>query len=390
MSLRTRIADWLEIRWLAPAYSGWVLLGLSAFFFMAATNTLAGWLYVISGVTAALLAIAAALAARNLRSLKVSRRPIHPVSAGDDLTVELLIENLAAKPKSLLQVYDLIPHVLGEPVGKVIETLTSDNLHYWVYQHPTHLRGIYRWHTVQVRSAAPLGLFWGRRSQTVNAIAVVYPTVLPLVRCPLIDDLGREASLRFERDRRTQAASEGLTRSLRPYRWGDSTRLIHWRTSARYGELRIRELEIFTSGQDLIICLDSGATWRVDAFEQAVIAAASLYFYAAHQNLNVRLWTAGTGLIQGEQSVLEALAAVDSGEDLRANNLPDRSVIWLTQNSASLTTLPEGSRWILWQPENLTEPSIAPGILIRSEYPVGDPQSNRSLELQLQESPSYG
>jgi len=46
--------------------------------------------------------------------------------------------------------------------------------------------------------------------------------------------------------------TEGLTRSLRPYRLGDPTRLIHWRTSARYGELRVRELEVMTGGKKLL------------------------------------------------------------------------------------------------------------------------------------------
>jgi hypothetical protein len=39
-------------------------------------------------------------------------------------------------------------------------------------------------------------------------------------------------------------ATEGITRALRPYRWGDPIRLVHWRTSARFGDLRIRELEV--------------------------------------------------------------------------------------------------------------------------------------------------
>ncbi|MGV0028867.1 DUF58 domain-containing protein [Phormidesmis priestleyi] len=374
MSLQTRLTNWLETHWLTPAYSGWMLGGLALFFFMAATNTLAGWLYVISGVTAALLAIAALLSARNLRGIQIVRRPIYPVSAGDDLTVELLIQNTTAQPKSLLQIHDLIPHVLGAPVSKVIETVNAQNPQYWVYQQPTQRRGVYRWQTVQVRSAAPLGLFWGRRSQTVKATAIVYPTVLPLTRCPLVDEMGRESSLQINSDRRAQSASEGLTRSLRPYRWGDPTRLIHWRTSARYGELRIRELERFTGGQEVIVCLDSGTDWD-EAFESAVIAAASLYFYAAHQKFSIRLWTAATGLIQGEQRVLETLAATDAGED-QVNDLPALPLIWLTQNSLSLDGLPKGSRWVLWQ-SKLKEKVSTPGILI---------QNNRSLQSQLQDS----
>ena len=92
-------------------------------------------------------------------------------------------------------------------------------------------------------------------------------------------------------------------------------RLIHWRTSARYGEFQVRELEIDRGGQEVVICLDSGANWDADDFEQAVIAACTLYFYANKSpNLDVKLWTAGTGLISGDRQVLETLAAVQMKE----------------------------------------------------------------------------
>lgn len=383
-----RIANWLETHWVTPAYSGWLLGGLAVFFFIAATNTLAGWLYVISGVSLALLSLAALLSERSLQRITVSRRPIQPVSVGDTLLIELEIKNLTRQPKTLLQVQDLLPFVLGQPARTVIEAIPAQASFRWVYQYPTEKRGVYRWHTVQLRTAAPLGLFWCRRGRDARALAIVYPTVLPLSRCPLIDEIGQEMSLNFYSNRRAQVATEGLTRALRPYRWGDPIRLIHWRTSARYGEFRVRELETFTGGQDILICLDSAMNWQegtiADAFEQAVIAAASLYFYAQHHSLSAKLWTAGTGLVQGSQTVLETLAAVQAGEDVRAESLPDQPLVWLTQNVASLATLPAGSRWVLWSPL-IAEKGAAivnrntPGLVIQPE---------QSLQLQLQSPPT--
>jgi uncharacterized protein (DUF58 family) len=374
MKLSTRFANWLETRWASPSYSGGVLLSASVFFFIAATNTLAGWLYVMSGVTFALLTIAALLSSRTLKGLKLRRRPIVPVSAGEVLTVELLIENPTPKRRSLLQVTDLIPSVLGKPVNRAIEIINPESAHYWVYQHPSMQRGIYRWHTVQLRTGAPLGLFWCRRDYVVDAIATVYPKVLPLSQCPLIDELGQEMSFQMNHDRRAQASTEGLTRSLRPYRWGDPTRSIHWRTSARYGELRVRELETFTSEQEVLVCLDSARPWQSEAFEQAVTIAASLYFYAHRRSLNIRLWTAGAGLIAGEKPVLETLAAIQANETARAATLPNTPIIWLTQNPDSLNTLSQGSRWVLWG--NPSEVVATTGIVI---------DEARSLTTQLQE-----
>ncbi|UIE36621.1 DUF58 domain-containing protein [Leptodesmis sichuanensis] len=397
MRLSQRIAAWLETHWVAPAYSGWLLGSLSIFFFIAATNTLSGWLYVISGIGVALLVIAALLPERMLRSLSVWRVPIHPVSAGDQVMVELVIENHSSQPKSLLQMQDYLPESLGSTIQHSIEIIPAHSTHHWIGSYLAVKRGIYRWQQVDLRTAAPLGLFWCRRSRVAKATAIVYPTVLPLLQCPLIDQMGRDQSLLFNSDRRAQAATEGLTRSLRPYRWGDPIRLVHWRTSARYGDLRVRELEVFTGGQELIIALDSDRAWYstpetqsnsektlADEFEQAVIAAASLYFYACHQNLHVQLWTAETGLIHGNQVILEALAAVQAGKVTQSQPLPSRSLLWLTQNPTSLPSLPPGSRWILWPgqsgiPQKTTAKNFpGVGLLIHDEQP---------LQLQLQAMP---
>ncbi|MBW4583372.1 MAG: DUF58 domain-containing protein [Tildeniella nuda ZEHNDER 1965/U140] len=385
MNTAKQIADWLESHWVTPAYSGWLLSSLALFFFVSATNTLAGWLYVISGISFALLAIAAILPERTLRGIQIQRRLINPVSVGEPLTVELILANTTKQPKTLIQIQDLLPFVMAPIVSAAIETIAPHSTHHWCYHQTVQRRGIYRWQTVNVRTAAPLGLFWCRRSQTVPAIAVVYPTVLPLTQCPLIDEMGRNADVLFSRDRRAHTASEGLTRSLRPYRWGDPIRFVHWRTSARYGELRVRELETLTSEQELIIYLDSAMPWQTyggsevaEPFEQAVIAAASLYFYALHRKLNVKVWTAGTGMIQGSQAVLEALAAVQAGEDVRADRLPDAPLLWLTQNSLGLATLPPGSRWLLWTSAQQEQPVLdSLGLLM---------QPDQSLQLQLQKA----
>jgi uncharacterized protein (DUF58 family) len=386
-----KILDWLELHWVTPAYSGGLLGGLSIFFFVAATNTLSGWLYVMSGVGMALLAIAAILPERTLRQVTVHRAPIHPVSAGDQITVELIIENQSSHPKMLLQVQDLLPAALGQPVVQSIEEIAPNRAHHWIYSHVVERRGIYRWQIVHLRTAAPLGLFWCRRSRGAKAIAIVYPTILPLTHCPLIDQIGRDQNLLLNSDRRAQTASEGLTRSLRPYRWGDSIRMVHWRTSARYGELRVRELETFTGGQELVICLDTVFAWLSAAqsvqndFEQAVMTAASLYFYACRQNLQVQLWTASTGLIHGNQVVLETLADTRSGESIQAEKPSTRPILWLTQNPESLHGLPSGSRWILWQPtDNSGNPTLPPNLtMLRNPGILVQPDQSLQMQLQL-------
>ena len=381
MNIGHKIADWLENRAVAPAYAGWLLSGMTVFFFGSATNTMSGWLYALSGGSLALLAVAAVLPGKSLRSLEIRRRTIEPVSAGDRITVELEIENRSREPKTLLQVVDILPFVLGEPIVRPIEVIDPNSIYRDTYYLEIRQRGVYRWQEVNLRTAAPLGLFWCRRSLPVKAVAVVYPQVLPLSSCPIIDRIGQEDSPQFYNRSRSQTATEGLTRNLRPYRHGDPTRLIHWRTSARYGELRVRELEVAAGGQEIIIALDSAAAWQPEEFERAVTVAASLYFYASKRLLNVKLWTAATGLVSGNRVVLETLAAVNAGEDA-VENRPKQPIIWLTQNSATLSTLSLGSRWVLWP---LATAETGAKMLVKHELPGLEIRSDRPLELQLQD-----
>lgn len=376
MEIIRRITNWLETHACAPAYSGWVLIGIAICFFWAGINTMAGWLYVISGVSFALLGIAAILPPRSLVSLNVQRLPIQPVTAGDDLTVELEILNQTNRPVTLLQVQDILPFILGKPVQKPIDTIPTNSNYRLLYHQPTQRRGIYRWHTVELRTGAPLGLFWCRRLRHVAATAIVYPTVLPLTTCPLIDEIRKENINRGDLRDKLQTATQGLTRSLRPYRIGDPIRLIHWRSSARYGEFRLRELEMVTGGQEMIIALDSANKWEQECFEQAVIAAASLYFYAHSHSMQVQLWTATTGLVKGKCLVLETLAATTAGEDTTSlHHPPSYPLIWLTQNPLTLSSLPSGSRWVLWHNVSLPHEQVivnrdSPGIVLDSQQPL--------------------
>jgi uncharacterized protein (DUF58 family) len=369
-----RLIDWLERRWVAPAYAGWLLAGIGFCFFAAATNTMAGWLYAISGMIFALLLLAAILPKRSLLELQVSRKAIAPVTMGDVLSIEITIHNPTKAPKTLLEVKDLLPHVISKPVSLPVEAIAARSDFHWTYELPTNRRGAYHWQEVQIRTAAPLGLFWCRRSHNAPATAIVYPTILPLKSCPLIDKLGQaDNTLIPSLSPYAQLATEGVSRGLRPYRYGDPTRLIHWRTSARYGEFKVRELEVFHGSQEVTICLDSGGKWSENEFEQAAIAAASLYFYANRCQLQVKLWTAATGLVWGDRTVLETLARVNFNEEATAEVPKNTPVIWLTNSSDAIANLPAGSAWVLW---GLSAISNCPGITI-------EPEVSLSAQLQI-------
>jgi uncharacterized protein (DUF58 family) len=375
-----KMLTWLETHGAVPAYGGWVLLGLTLCFWLAAANTMAGWLYVLSGLGASLLLVSALLPTQMLRGIEITRSPLYPIHAGEALTIALQLWNRTAQGKGLLLVQDRVPVALGEMTQTAVEAIAPQTSYTWHYCLEPQHRGVYQWQTVVLRTGAPLGLFWSRRLHSIPAKVLVYPRVLPLPRCPLLDEVGPTArQIRLQQVPVSQQGQEGSTRSLRPYRTGDPMRLVHWRSSARYSELRIRELERFNGGHTFAIALDIAQTWHPDHFEQAVIAAASLYLYALQHNGAAFFWAASTGILQSKPSILEMLAQI---QPQAVSDLPIQPVIWLTANPDSISRLPLGSRYILWPSEQTVEGQEVSwklgakrspeslGIIVNSESPL--------------------
>ena len=367
-----RIVHWLEYHWAIPAYGGWVLIGIAISFFGAATNTMAGWLYVLSGMLLSLLGLNFILAIANLKKIKVTRLPIAHIHAEDELTLEIAVSNLTKKSKTLIEIIDQIPENLGQSINHSVEVIPSQSNIKLTSYIPTKRRGIYHWQNITLKSAAPFGLFYCSRQRQVESRAVIYPKVLSLHSCPFVDDIGNQEVRKRQSQKLYQNSTEGVTKSLRKYRHGDAMRLIHWRSSARLGELQVRELETITGGEEIIICLDNSCQWQSGLFEQALIAVASMYFYASRQQLPVNLWIANLGIVHGSQVILETLAGITDNQTMTAS-IPDTPVIWLSPTSQSLDLLPQGSRWFLF-PEagygvNVTN-SFCQGIIHNSELPL--------------------
>lgn len=211
-----------------------------------------------------------------------------------------------------------------------------------------------------VRTAAPLGLAWRRRTLETEDTLIIYPQILPLGHCPILEAGGQGVE---GLDDRRQGQIEGLTRSLRPYRWGDPSRLIHWRTSARLGELRVREVDSPNRQRAITLAIHTTAPWSTDSFEQAVTAAASLYHYARCQGHAVTLWLPPGQQYRDRSSVLTALAAIALPPPAASLPLPISPVVWLT--CTPQRDLPPGSQQIVWGQSLALGESHQPGSLLR-------------------------
>lgn len=160
-------------------------------------------------------------------------------------------------------------------------------------------RGVIRALPFQASALGPLGL---ARVTIVAAVVLDRPVVI----APRAD--GESA---VQSSARTQG-DESL-RALRPYLPGDSPRMVHWPTTARAGELMIRDVE--TDAPSTVVIVDlrlntpSGAALDTQDHEQVEDAAARA---AA---LVRRLWADGHRVVLGTATVHGPVLREVTGSD---------------------------------------------------------------------------
>ncbi|MEU6023024.1 DUF58 domain-containing protein [Micromonospora sp. NPDC047134] len=157
------------------------------------------------------------------------------------------------------------------------------------YEVPTARRGVVPVGPLRVTRRDPLGLVVLARSYGDSVPVWVHPRIHPLRAVPT----GAGRSL----DGQVDAVPHGSITfdSLREYVVGDELRRVHWRTSARVGELMVRE-NVDTSLPRIVVLLDNRTAAHpqrvrgtAESFESACEAAASVVTAAVREDLPVVL-----------------------------------------------------------------------------------------------------
>ena len=196
-------------------------------------------------------------------------------------------------------------------------------------------RGRYRFRSFDLVTRSPFGLLERRVSGGDPTSIMVYPAVGQLTR--RWQYIHREASETRRGSRHDRSIQQQEYHGLRDYRSGDSPRWIHWRTSARVGQLMVKEFEQ-QHEQDLTILLDPWvprnrvSSDQREAVEEAIRFAATVCLDTCrHTGRRLLLgWTGPTpGLRQGPASVkllhemLEQLATLKAAPDGKFADLLD-------------------------------------------------------------------
>lgn len=242
---------------------------------------------------AALLAVAAAAAYAGWQPRLAVHRSVEPdrVTRGQPSAVALTVHNAGRLRPATLVGYDRCgdSHV---PVPLLRLRPGRDAT--VSYPVPTTRRGVVPVGPLAVTRTDPLGLVTAARRHGDLTRVWVHPRQHPLAATPA----GVTRSLDGRLDR---VPHGGITfAALRQYVVGDELRHVHWRTSARVGELMVRE-HVDTSLPRLAVLLDDrvmswpGATGgTAEGFESACEAAASIVVAAVREDLSVTLHVVGS------------------------------------------------------------------------------------------------
>ncbi|MFJ2630567.1 DUF58 domain-containing protein [Streptomyces sp. NPDC087422] len=252
------------------------------------------------------------------------------VPAMSESRVHLRVDNVSRIPTGLLMLQDRVPYVLGPRPRFVLDRVEPGGHREVSYRVRSDLRGRYPLGPLQLRLTDPFGMCELTRSFSAFDTLTVVPRVeaLPPVRL-----VGEANGYGESRTRALAFAGEDDV-IPRGYRHGDDLRRVHWRSTAKYGELMVRREEQPHRARCTVL-LDTRRSAYYgagpdSAFEWAVSAAASVSAHMLERGFAVRLLTdtgssvpgpEGTGGYVGDSSdmagvLLDTLAVVDHSDDL--------------------------------------------------------------------------
>src|SRR5215469_13300236 len=267
------------------------------------------------GVLLLVLPLFSALAAGRARYRLACARSVSPprVAAGQTAQVQLRLENVSRLPTGLLLAEDTVPYALGTRPRYVLNGIERGGTRELSYPLRSDLRGKFEIGPLEIRIADAFGLVELGRSFSSRTTFLVTPKVVALPRAVVSGSWLGDGE-----GRARMAAAAGEDDVVpRAYRDGDELRRVHWRSTARYGELMVRREEQQWRNR-AVLFLDTrgsahGGRGPSSSFEYAVSAAASIGVQLAREGIASEFITdAGPASVSTpfEDVLLDSLAVI--------------------------------------------------------------------------------
>lgn len=213
------------------------------------------------------------------------------VPAGSEARVTLRVDSVSRLPTGVLMLQDKVPYVLGPRPRFLLDRVEPGGRREVSYRVRSDLRGRYPLGPLQLRLTDPFGMCELDRAFSGQSTLTVVPRVekLPPLRP------GGEARGFGEGRQHTLALAGEDDLIPRGYRHGDDLRRVHWRSTARLGELMVRREEQ-PQRTGCTVLLDTRAAGYAgsgpgSAFEWAVAGAASALLHLLEKDIPARLVT---------------------------------------------------------------------------------------------------
>ncbi len=294
-SVADRVGPWFR----TVTAIGWGVVLLGALAWVAAAAL--GWIEAAVVALAALFIVIAAAFFMIGRTRLTVATVVEPprVSVGQALTGELRARNDARAP--------LVSTSLEFPIGSGgvtfdLPVLLPGSEHTELFVVPTQRRGVIDVGPVRTVRGDPLGLFRRVQEWTDRTEVFVHPrtTHLEPFGVGLIRDLEGSTA-------QNTSMSDLAFHALREYVPGDDLRHVHWRSSARHGQLLVRQF-LDTRRSHVVVIVDSAPTSydSEEEYESAMSIAGSLLRRGLLDEFDVSFAT-------GEVMMVRATAASGGG-----------------------------------------------------------------------------
>ena len=280
-------------------------------------GTVAGYPELVMTGASAVAALGTGLGWTLTRSTVRVRRLLRPLrlAEGGSVRCVLVVSNPGPGRSRWVDLIEPSGPAIAVPALPVGAEYRSDP-----YELPFLRRGRYVLPPPPVGRSDPLGLFRAAPAAGPADTVLVHPLVRPLTVPGPVGTAGRLGSA--ARGTRTRLAAS--VDSLRPYLPGDDARFIHWMSTARLGEVMVREETIAPDQPEHRIVLDTAARrYPGSLFDEAVRVAASVAVALIRADVPVTLVTGdgrrapgptGAGTThRRELVVLDFLASVERG-----------------------------------------------------------------------------
>jgi uncharacterized protein (DUF58 family) len=226
---------------------GWYYLFILTFIVGGAVMRQINPLFALAGLMIAPLLFNWRFSMASLRDIRVQRRLPRRIAAGEPLVVDLEVSNHRANLDAWqLRVIDDVrwqgtTRSRSHEVEALVPAIAAGGSVRTSYRCQLYRRGIYTIGPAQIRCGYPFGLLSFKSTLKSQSDLLVSPRIGHLRN--RWRQMMNSQRMGGQSARNRRGATDGDFYSLRQYRNGDSRRWIHWRTSAKLGELMVQQFD---------------------------------------------------------------------------------------------------------------------------------------------------